>query len=201
MRFLPGNKTLIRPLRGRKRAPHFSAHAGHPLTPLKKKKDRYFADRPAWDPLRIAYEEVSDGREIYLLKSWRTDLNEPRQYALLRGELEVFQTVQLPKEPLRAELTRALACSVQQAELLVSRLQRVASSLPPEELLPAYCAADDPQVLWSYLSERHLRKCVEACQTENGVFDKGRLQDFFIQNQQEDALTLKVRHTYRPHFS
>src|SRR5215470_672029 len=36
-------------------------HWGHPLAPLKKKKDRFYADRPVWDPFRTAYEEVFDG--------------------------------------------------------------------------------------------------------------------------------------------
>jgi hypothetical protein len=175
-------------------------HCGHPLVELKKKKDRYFSDRPVWDPLRVAYEEVSDGRETYILKSWRADLNEPRQYALLRGTLEVSITVQLPKEPLRTELSRAFSCSPQQTEMIVDRLQRVVASLPPEELLPAYCAADDPHLLFSYLNEHHLRKCIEGCERRSGMFGKARLWDFFMQHQQEDALTLEVRHSYRPHF-
>src|SRR5689334_1375455 len=58
-------------------------HNRHRLLPLKKKKDRCCIDRPVWDPLRTAYEEVTDGRETFLLKSWRTDLNMPRSYALL----------------------------------------------------------------------------------------------------------------------
>ena len=175
-------------------------HLGHALAPLKKKKDRYLSDRPLWDPLRVAYEEVTDGKETYILKSWRTDLNEPRQYALLRGALEVSMTVQLPEEPLCAELTRAFSCAPQQAKMIVNRLQHVVASLPPAELLPAYCATDDPHLLFSYLHERHLRRCVEACQTESGVFDKARLRDFFVQHQQEEALTLEVRHSCRPHF-
>jgi hypothetical protein len=165
-------------------------HFGHPLMPLKKKKDRYFSDRPVWDPLRIAYEEVTDGRETYILKSWRADLNEPRQYALLQGTLEVSITVQLPKEPLREELRRAFSCSLQQAETIVNRLQHLVASLPPAELLPVSCATDDPHLLFSYLSEHHLRKCIEACQAESGMLDKARLRDFFVQHQQEDALML-----------
>lgn len=175
-------------------------HFGHLLTSLKKKRDRYFSDRPVWDPLRIAYEEVTDGRETYILKSWRTDLDEPRQYALLRGKLEVSTTVHLPEEPFREELSRAFSCSAQQVAMIVDQLQRVIASLPPEELLPAYCAADDPHLLFSYLPERHLQKCIEVCQTKSVIFDKARLRDFFRQHQQSDVLTLEVRHSYRPHF-
>ena len=176
-------------------------HFGHSLELLKKKKDRYFADRPAWDPLRIAYEEVTDGRETYILKSWRTDLNEPRQYALLRGTLEISTTVQLPAEPLRSELSRALPCDPQHAEMIVQRLQRVVATFPPAELLPIYWSAEDPQVLFSCLSEHQLRQCVEACQTESLEFDSNELRDFFVKHQQEETLTLEIHHFYRPCFS
>ena len=177
------------------------SHFGHALEPLKKKKDRYFADRPVWDPLRVAYEEVTDGRETYLLKSWRTDVNEPRRYALLRGTLEVSTTVQLPEEPLRSELARAFPRVSQQADFIVRQLQHVVATLPPEELAPVYWSADDSQVLFSYLSERHLRQCVAACQTEGERLDTAEVRNFFAKHQQDEALTLEIHHSYRPRFS
>src|SRR5262249_57323647 len=36
-------------------------HSGHALSALKKKREKFFADRPVWDPFRVAYEEVTDG--------------------------------------------------------------------------------------------------------------------------------------------
>lgn len=175
-------------------------HFGHVLVPLKKKKDRHFSDRPLWDPFRIAYEEVTDGRETYILKSWRTNLDEPRQYTLLRGTLEISTTIQLPAELLRDELTRAFLCDPQHAEMIVRRLQCIVATLPPAELLPVYWSADDPQVLFSNLNERHLRQCVEACQTENWEVATTELRDFFAKRQQEESLTLEVHHSYTPCF-
>src|ERR1044071_1029884 len=84
-------------------------HNRHCLLPLKKKKDRCCMDRPVWDPMRMAYEEVTDGRETFILKSWRTDPHMPRYYALLRGTLAIETTVRLPQEPLRQELSRAFS--------------------------------------------------------------------------------------------
>ncbi len=84
-------------------------HSGHSLTTLKKKKDKFSADRPVWDPFRTAYEEVTDGRETFLLKSWRADISAPRQYALLRGSLDIATTVTLPAEPLRSSFLYASA--------------------------------------------------------------------------------------------
>ncbi len=176
-------------------------HRGHRLVPLRKKRDRYFSDRPVWDPLRIAYEEVTDGGETFVVKSWRTNLHEPRQYALLRGALDIATTVDLPKEPLCEDLMHSLSCSPEQAEQIVKKLQQLVTTFPLEDLLPAYFSADDPHLMFSYLSERHLRKCVELCREAGIASDKAKLQDFFIQRQQEDALTLELRQRCELHFS
>jgi hypothetical protein len=168
-------------------------HLGHLLTPLKKKVDRYLADRPAWDPFRTAYEEVTDGRETFLLKSWRTQLDEPRQYALLRGSLAVETTIQLPDEPLRQELTRAFSCPSRLVEDVVKTLQRMAAALPPDELLPAYCSATDPDVSFFYPNEQHVGILIESCRKEGLGLGKEALHGFFTPRQQEDTLLLELR--------
>ena len=71
-------------------------HYHHSLRLLERKTDRFHTDRPVWDPFRTAYEEATDGDETLLLKSWRTTLDEPRQYALLCGRLEITTHVHLP---------------------------------------------------------------------------------------------------------
>lgn len=167
-------------------------HREHRLTPLKKNNARYFADLPAWDPLRTAYEEATDGRETFLLKSWRTDLNESRQYTVLRGSLDIATSVQLADESLREELTRELAYLPQLAEAVVNTLQRLVALLPSDELLPAYCSAEDPNVSFFYPNQRHLGLFVESCQKEGIAFDKEKLRDFFVRRQQDDALLLEL---------
>jgi hypothetical protein len=176
-------------------------HRGHPLAQLKKKKDRYFADRPAWDPLRTAYEEVSDGRDTFLLKSWRTDLNEPRQYTVLRGSLDIATTIQLADEPLREELAREFSYAPQFVEEVVHTLQRLVTTLPPDELLPAYCSAEDPRVSFFYPNLRHLGLFVESCRKEGVTFDKEKLRDFFARRQQDEALTLELHQHCKLRFS
>lgn len=168
-------------------------HDGHSLVQLKKNKDRYFADRPAWDPLRMAYEEMTDGREVFLLKSWRTDLNEPRQYTVIQGSLDIATTIQLADEPLREELTREFSSTPPVVEAVVTTLQRLVTGLPPDELVPAYCSAEDPQVSFFYPNLQHIKLFIESCRKGGSTFDKEKLRNFFVQRQQDDALMLELR--------
>ncbi len=168
-------------------------HRGHPLARLKKKKDRCWADRPLWDPCRTAYEEVTNGQETFLLKSWRTDLTAPRQYALLRGSLAISTDVFLPEEPLQSALKRDLSCPPAQVASLTTLLQRTVASLPPEELVPAYYSPDDPQVLFAHLADHHLRMVVRRCGETGVAVEKERLWAFLVKNQAEEELTVEMR--------
>ena len=66
-------------------------HHTHRLGLLKRVRDKILSNRPVWDPMRTVYEEVSDGQETFVLKSWREDISAPRCYLLLRGSLAVVR--------------------------------------------------------------------------------------------------------------
>ena len=176
-------------------------HSRHSLRPLKKKKDKFSADRPVWDPFRVAYEEVTDGHETFLLKSWRADLTAPRQYTLLRGFLDVTTTVTLPEEPLRGCLADCFPSFTPLLPNLMKALQRRVSLLPPEELIPAYCSADDPQLSFAYLAEHHLRMIVRCCSEAGLTLERDQLWRFFTTKQQEEELTVELRQHCCPRFS
>jgi len=177
------------------------SHSGHALTALKKKRDKFFADRPVWDPFRVAYEEVTDGRETFLLKSWRAALTTPRQYALLRGRLDVATTVALPEEPLRSSLASCFPAFAPLLPGLLKALQRRVAALPANELIPAYCSAEDPQLSFAYLAGHHLRVLVRCCSEAGLSLEKDRVWHFFTTRQQEEELTIEMRQNCRPCFS
>lgn len=176
-------------------------HSGHSLRTLKKKKDKFSADRPFWDPFRVVYEEVTDGQETFLLKSWRADLTALRQYALLRGSLDMTATVTLPEEPLWSSLAGSFPAFTPLLPGLIKVLQRRVSLLPPKELIPAYCSADDPQLSFAYLAEHHLRMIVRCCSETGLTLERDQLWHFFTIRQQEEELIIEVRQHCRPHFS
>jgi len=144
---------------------------------------------------------VTDGRESFLLKSWRADLAAPRQYILLRGHLAMATTVTLPQEPLGRSLAGCFTSSTLLLPGVMKALQRTVALLPPEGLIPAYCSADDPHLSFAYLAEHHLRMLVRCCCEAGLGLEKDRLWNFFATRQQEEELTLEIRRHCRPCFS
>lgn len=176
-------------------------HWGHPLTTLKRKKDRLHVDRPIWDPFRVAYEEVTDGQETFLLKSWRTAITDSRHYALFLGSLEITTTAFLPEEPLYSSLIDCFPASTLLIPGIVKSLQQRVAKFSGTELVPAYCSADDPSLSFAYLAEHHLQKLVRCCYEAGLSRERGRLEDFFVKRQQEEELTIELRQHCRPCFS
>lgn len=168
-------------------------HQHHPLGTLKRKRARVWADRPLWDPYCIAYEEVTNGRETFLLKSWRPALNEPQLYTLLRGSLDITATVTLPEEPLRESLFKYCPTLVFLVPRLVKIMQRTVATFPPEELLPAYDSADDPQLSFASLTERQLWVLWRCCCEASGTGEKDRWWSFLATRQHEEELTVEIR--------
>ena len=186
----------------RNRENFFSYHADHGLRTLQKKPDRFWADRPAWDPLRVAYQEVTDGYERFLLKSWRTNLDEPRSYTLLRGTLALTTQVTLPADPLQDMLTDTLQLSPARVTDFVQVCQRAVATLPADEFIPAYCSAHDPQIAFAYLAEHHVPTLVRCCgEVGASSEEKERLHDFFIDSHQGDELTVEMRYTGQIQFT
>jgi hypothetical protein len=175
-------------------------HYHHALRLLEKKADRFHADRPVWDPFRIAYEAVTDGDETFLLKSWRTTLDEPRQYGLLRGSLEITTQVHLPVQPLSTTLASSFFLSAQQLRLLIAAFQSSVGALPAQEFVPAYCSADDPQLSFVYLAEHHLQHLLRSCQADRFSIDQAQMWDFLISHRYEEELTIEVRQDSQPCF-
>ncbi len=175
-------------------------HQHHPLGPLKRKKARVWADRPLWDPCRTVYEEVTNGRETFLLKGWRTTISEPRLYGLLRGSLDIATTITLPEELLRERLVEWFPALTPLVPRLMQRIQRTVATFPAEELLPTHGAADDPQLSFASLTEHQLRVLCRCCCEASGTGEKDRWWSFWATRQQEEELIVEIRQHCRLRF-
>jgi hypothetical protein len=183
---------------GNERERFLHCHRGHRLGILKKVKDKILSDRPVWDPMRTVYEEVSDGQEIFLLKSWREDISGPRCYLLLEGSLVVEEvSVSLEEELVRRALRCSFAFPAATLDHLMAIIQKTVAALSPEDLIPAYSLGTDPNVDFAYLSDRHLDLLLRNCLPLVDEEGNASLRRFFLTRHYNEELTLTVRQQLR----
>jgi hypothetical protein len=80
-------------------------HAGHRLEPLKSTGSRLFVKGTAFDPMSIAYVQVSNGEETMLLKRSRSSIERPFAYEIVNGKLiESEPSLEIQDDAIRKEM-------------------------------------------------------------------------------------------------
>jgi hypothetical protein len=62
-------------------------HAGHRLEPMRETGNDHYANGLAFDPMSVRYIEVSNGKDILLLRRSRSSIEEPLGYEIVNGQL------------------------------------------------------------------------------------------------------------------
>jgi hypothetical protein len=62
-------------------------HGGHKLEPLTSTGNNYFPHGSGYDPMSVAYVQVGNGEETFLLRRSRSSIERPFKYEIVHGRL------------------------------------------------------------------------------------------------------------------
>lgn len=80
-------------------------HASHRLEPLRGTGEKWFPSGSLWDPMSVAYIEVTNGHEHFVVRGERKTVQEPLRYELLRGRLlRVGATLEAQADEIKKEM-------------------------------------------------------------------------------------------------
>ncbi len=170
------------------------SHRFHRLGILRRVAGKVLSNRPFWDPMRVTYEEVSSGRQTFVLKSWREDITLPRQYVLLQGCLKVEEnSLSLDEELLRESLGACLVLEPEALERLLRVMRETVAAFSPEELLGAYGSGEETDLSFAYLSDRQWDLLLRRCSRVVDPSQRGLLEAAFRSWRYEEELMVAVR--------
>ena len=147
-------------------------HAGHRLEPLKSTGSSVFAKGAAFDPMNIAYIQVSNGEETMLLKRSRSSVERPFAYEIVSGKLvESEPNLEIQDDAIRKEMklhfswAPAVPLTDDQIKIFVGLFRETIQQVDPAELSAnEYFDTDDHAgycALASGLVDELLEKCRE----------------------------------------
>lgn len=80
-------------------------HSGHRLEGLQGVGERYSPAGRAVDPMRVGFVEVTNGKESFVLRSFRNRIEDPLHFELIRGRLKASGTsVSIQENEIRKEM-------------------------------------------------------------------------------------------------
>ena len=116
-------------------------HAGHPLETLRENGEKCFPVGAAGDPMRVGYVEATDGRESFVIRSFRRTIAEPLEFELIRGRLKPYRVaVAIQEARLRKEMKQRLRsvaserAAAEKTNLFIELLNDLVGDLNPDAI-------------------------------------------------------------------
>jgi hypothetical protein len=175
-------------------------HEGHRLEPLEALGEKYFCQGSMFDPMGVAYIEVSNGRDHLLLRQWRKSIAEPLSFEITRGRLiDQGVTVSIQDSAIKKEMKHHFKWSGdpfedQRIDLFIQLLRNVVTNLEPGAIEVAGFFSEDDNVSFGSLQADVIASLVAKCAL---YFQPQELDDIrrFIDSHREpsDVLALVMR--------
>ena len=117
------------------------SHAGHPLETLREVGEKCFPVGAAGDPMRVGYVEATNGRESFVIRSFRRTIAEPLEFELIRGRLKPYRVaVAIQEASLRREMKQRLRsvaserAADEKTDLFIELLNQLVGDLNPDAI-------------------------------------------------------------------
>jgi hypothetical protein len=145
-------------------------HAGHRLEPLKASGETFFAYGSPRDPMSVAYVEVTNGHDRYLVRRSRRSIQEPMSYELISGRLaEAGAGVEVQENEIKKEMKNhfswapATCPDDQKIDLFVGLVKEVAKTLDPQRIQVSEYSSTDDSISYGTFDRSVLDTLTERC--------------------------------------
>jgi hypothetical protein len=167
-------------------------HRGHkteeliPLTPP-------VSDKPYTEPLKTCYFEATNGVERFLIKRWRTKVDDPFAYEIIEGSIEftngtVHAQTAAIKNQIKAENDSVI--SEKKVNCFIQAIRKEVEKLDPEAL-EVSAEGETPLVSYYQLGSTCIDRILTRCQDKFNQHELELLKNFINRhNEYDDVMTV-----------
>lgn len=179
-------------------------HAGHRLEPLTEIGEKCFPAGRAGDPMRVGYVEATNGRESFVIRSFRTTIAEPLQFELIRGRLKPYRVaVAIQEAGLRREMKQRLRSVVseraadEKTDLFIELLNDLVGDLNPDAIKVVGYDYADASLEYGQLEPPLVDALMRKCSAHFSAAELDAVRGFIDAHREpDDVLALVVKRDY-----
>ena len=167
-------------------------HKDHPtehLTPLTPP----ISDKPYNEPLKTSYFEATNGTERFLIKRWRTKIEDPFAYEIIEGSIKLTNgTLRIQASAITKQL-QAENDSLISEEKIHSFIQAVRAEveLLDPEALEITAEGETPLTSYYQLGSTCVDRVLTRCKGTFTQRELNKLRDFIkVHNEYDDVMTV-----------
>jgi hypothetical protein len=196
--YLP-EKGIYREENLEERVAHTAKHDGHHLKKLRLIKGTMISERDYREPVKETYFEATNGRERFVIKKWRGDINEPMSYELIPGSLKIINYVyEVREREIKKEWLRVTSQSLHEKGMIF--LTALKESLPSAKISKdsrMTFHSSNPLVSYQRLSQHCIRMVLKMLRHTFTPLEMKEVREFIHeQNQHDGVLPILIRKSF-----
>jgi len=164
-------------------------HRTEELTPVTPP----ISDKPYAEPLKVSYFEASNGNQRFVIKRWRNAIDDPCEYEVIDGRLEITHgkvrvQIEAIKKQFRAEHDGAIP--EKKLNYFIKAIQEEVKGLDPDTL-EVSAEGETPLIAFYQLETQSVKRIFTRCWDTFDWHELKLLRDFVIEhNEYDDVMTI-----------
>ena len=179
-------------------------HAGHPLEALREIGEKCFPVGAAGDPMRVGYVEVTNGRESFVIRSFRKTIIDALQFELIRGRLKSYRVaVAIQEARLRQEMKQRLRsvaserAADEKTNLFIELLNDLVGGLNPDAIKVVGYDYADASLEYGQLEPPLVDALMRKCSAHFSAAELDAVRGFIDAHREpDDVLALLLKRDY-----
>ena len=179
-------------------------HAGHRLETLREVGEKCFPVGAAGDPMRVGYVEATNGRESFVIRSFRRTIVEPLEFELIRGRLRPYRVaVAIQEARLRREMKERLravaseSAAAEMADLFIELLNDLVGDLDPDAIKVVGYDYTDASLEYGQLEPPLVDALMRKCRAHFSAAELDAVKGFIDAHREpDDVLALLLKRDY-----
>jgi hypothetical protein len=154
------------------------------------------SDKPYAEPLKISYFEASNGKRRFLIKRWRSTIDDPCAYEIIDGRLEIAHSkVRAQTEAIKKQfkMKHDLAIPEKKLNCFAKAIQDEVKNLDPDTL-EVSAEGETPLISFYQLGRDCVERILTRCRDKFDGHELKLLRNFVIEhNEYDDVMTLVAK--------
>jgi hypothetical protein len=177
-------------------------HTGHRLEALGSSEPAVW-EGGSPDPMQQRYIEVTNGREPFVVRGFRTSIHEPLRFEAVPGRLSAKGiALEVQGNEIRKELKRHFFWGIippddEKIELFIGFFQQLVSGLAPDEITTSHTPYREAATGYGALSDEVVEKLLQKCAPYFVPEELSGLKRFLaMQRDSDGVMALRVKYEY-----
>ena len=170
-------------------------HHGHQLENLEIIEDSFVSEKAYSEPVKTSFFKATNGKEKFVIKKFREDINEPLKYQLIPGDYSLKCTnIEIQSEEISRQLKRELKPPLSQTQIdaFLKLYRHIVENIDIKDLERIPEESHYPLEVYYKLDDLHLIYLLRNCRNIFKGQEYSAMEEFIQRHKDDGVLLLKT---------